>query len=94
MHMALRCEAGIISEKCTPYSDEGHVLSPDDIWTGSVTSSGVAPAKRVSGSADVAMVSRGLLSRLGSRRIEGSLRVLDPAGMLRLRQIVNRETIQ
>ena len=89
MHMALRCEAGLISEKCTSYSDDGTALSPDDIWDGSITSSGVSPAKRVSGSADVAMVSRGLLSRLGRRHLSGYARVLDPVSLLRIRQIVS-----
>ncbi len=91
MHMALRCEAGQISEKCTTYSDDGHVLSSGDLWDGSITSSGVAPAKRVSGSADVAMVSRGLLSKLGRRHLTGEMRVLDPVSMLRIRQIVGGE---
>ena len=91
MHMALRCEAGLISEKCTSYSDGGTALSPDDIWNGSITSSGVSHAKRVSGSADVAMVSRGLLSRLGRRHLTDDLRVLDPVSLLRLRQIVRTE---
>ena len=89
MHMALRCEAGLISEKCTSYSDEGTALSPDDIWDGNITSSGVSPAKRVSGSADVAMVSRGLLYRLGRRHISGYARVLDPVSLLRIRQIAS-----
>ena len=91
MHIALRCEAGLISEKYTSYSDEGFALSPDDIWYGSITSSGVSHAKRVSGSADVAMVSRGLLSRLGHRQITGEQRVLDPVSTLRLRQIVEED---
>ena len=89
MHMALRCEAGLISEKCTSYSDEGTALSPENIWDGSITSSGVSPAKRVSGTADVAMVSRGLLHRLGRRHLTNDLRVLDPVSLLRIRQIAS-----
>ena len=88
MHMALRCEAGLISEKCTSYAGDGTALSPDAIWDGHITSSGLAAAKRVTGSADVSMVSRGLLSHVGRRHITGGLRVLDPVGLLRIRQAV------
>ncbi|GEM_PF-1246616 len=91
MHMALRCEAGLITEKFTCYSEDGSAISPEDIWDGSITSSGIAPAKRVSGSSDVAMVSRGLLSRLGRRSIEGELRAADPVSLLRIRQIAGSD---
>ena len=89
MHMALRCEAGLVTEKCTAYAEDGTVFSPEDIWDGRVTSSGVSAAKRVTGSAEVYMVSHGLLSRIGRREITGDLRALDPAGIKRLRQTVS-----
>ena len=89
MHMALRCEAGLVTEKYSAYGDDGIALSPEDLWDGSVTSSGVRPAKRVSGAAEVSMVSRGLLSKVGRRRLTGSIRALDPAALLRIRQAVS-----
>ena len=89
MHMALRCEAGLVTEKCTVYAEDGTALSPEEIWDGHITSSGVSAAKRVSGSTEVSMVSRGLLSYVGRREITASLRALDPAGIKRLRQTVD-----
>lgn len=91
MHMALRCEAGLLTETSTSYSEEGTVLSSDDIWRGNITSSGLAGTKQVSASADVSMVSKGLLSNLGRRRLSASVRALDPTAMLRLRQIIPSE---
>ena len=88
MHMALRCEAGLVTEKCTTYAEDGTALSPEEIWDGRITTSGVSAAKRVTGSAEVSMVSRGLLSRIGRREIKGDLRALDPVGIKRLRQTV------
>ena len=88
MHMALRCEAGLMMEKCTSYSDDGTALSPEELWDGHITSSGLSAAKRVTGTADVSMVSRGLLSKIGRRQITGNLHVLDPVNMLRVRQAV------
>ena len=88
MHMALRCEAGLVTEKLTAYSD-GTALSPEEIWDGNIATSGVAGAKRVSGSAEVSMVSRGLLSGIGRRQLSSDMRALDPAGLLRVRQIVS-----
>ena len=88
MHMALRCEAGLITEKCTSYADDGTALSTDELWDGRITSSGLPAAKRVTGAADVSMVSRGLLSKVGTRQITGDLRAVDPVGMLRIRQAV------
>ena len=89
MHMALRCEAGLVTEKCSAYADDGSALSPEDLWDGSITSSGISAAKRVSGTAEVSMVSRGLLSKVGRREITGSLRATDPAALLRIRQAVS-----
>lgn len=89
MHMALRCEAGLITGKCTSYGEDSTALSPDELWDGSITSSGVSAGKRVHGSADISMVSRGLLSKVGHREITGDLRVLDPVSLLRLRQSVS-----
>lgn len=86
MHMALRCEAGLATGKCTAYAEDGSALSPDEIWDGQITASGVSAARRVSAGAEVSMVSRGLLSDLGRREITGSFRALDPAGLRRLRQ--------
>ena len=89
MHMALRCEAGLITEKCTSYSEDGTVLSPDTVWNGDITTSGVTPAKRVIGNGEVRMVSRGLLSGLGLREVKGDLRAVDPVKLLRIRQTVH-----
>ena len=89
MHMALRCEAGLITEKCTSWSEDGTALSPDALWDGRVTSSGLPGAKRVTGNAEVSMVSRGLLSKIGRRQITGDFRALDPAGLLRVRQVLS-----
>ena len=89
MHMALRCEAGLVTEKCTFYSEDGSVLSTESVWDGSVTTSGVTPAKRVIGNGEVRMVSRGLLSGIGEREITGSLRAVDPVRLLRIRQTVH-----
>ena len=86
--MALRCEAGLVTGKCNSYTDDGSALSPDGIWNGNITSSGISTAKRVSGTAEVSMVSRGLLSKMGRREITGSLRATDPAALLRIRQAV------
>lgn len=86
MHMALRCEAGLVTEKCSTYGNDGAALSSDGLWDGSITSSGVSPVKRVSGTAEVSMVSHGLLSRIGRRQVTGNLRALDPAALLRIRQ--------
>ena len=91
MHMALRCEAGLLTEKLTTYSDEGTILAPEDLWDGTITSSGLA-AKRVSGSDEVSMVSRGLLSHIGKRQITGELRAVDPVSLLRIRQAVHPNT--
>ena len=88
MHMALRCEAGLITEKCTSYSEDGIILSPDTVWNGNITTSGVTPAKRVIGTGEVRMVSHGLLSGLGRREITGDLRAADPVKLLRIRQTV------
>ena len=88
MHMALRCEAGLITEKCTAYSEDGSVLAPDSVWNGSITTSGVTPAKRVIGNGEVRLVSRGLLSGLGMREITDDLRAVDPVKLLRIRQTV------
>ena len=89
MHMALRCEAGLITEKCTSYADDGTALSTDELWDGRITSSGLPAAKRVTAAADVSMVSRGLLSKVGRRQITGDLLAIDPVGTLRIRQAVN-----
>ena len=91
MHMALRCEAGLVTEKSTAYSSGGGILSPENIWAGSITTSGVAPAKRISASGDVSMVSKGLLSHTGRRQLSAELRAVDPVGLLRLRQIVHAD---
>ena len=88
MHMALRCEAGLMTEKCTSYADDGTALSPDKLWDGRIISSGLSTAKRVTGSTDVSMVSRGLLSHVGRRHMTEDLRVVDPVGLLRIRQAV------
>ena len=88
MHMALRCEAGLITEKCTSYGDDGTALSTDKLWEGRITTSGLPAAKRVTGTADVSMVSRGLLSKVGRRQITGDLRAIDPVSMMRIRQAV------
>ena len=89
MHMALRCEAGLITEKCTSYADDGTALSTDELWDGRITSSGLPAAKRVAAAGDVSMVSRGLLSNIGRRQITGDLLAIDPVGTLRIRQAVN-----
>ena len=86
MHMALRCEAGLVTGKYSSFAGDGTALSPEDLWDGSITTSGVSPVKRVSATAEVSMVSRGLLSRIGRRKVTGSLRALDPAALLRIRQ--------
>ena len=91
MHMALRCEAGLVTEKSTAYSSGGGILSPENIWAGSITTSGIAPAKRISASGDVSMVSKGLLSHTGRRQLSAELRAVDPVGLLRLRQIVHAD---
>lgn len=91
MHMALRCEAGQLTGKAAAFADDGSRLSAENLWDGSVTSSGPAPAKTVRGSKHVSMVSAGLLSRLGSRQLSGQLRAVDPVRALRLRQIVYPE---
>ena len=90
MHMALRCEAGLITEKSTAYA-ENTALSPEELWDGSLTTSGAATAKRVSGSKNISMASAGLLSGPGRRQISGQLRAVDPVRALRLRQIVRPE---
>lgn len=89
MHMALRCEAGLITGKCQTYSENAAVLSSDALWNGSITTSGVSPAKRVFGNGEVRMVSRGLLSGIGVREITGDLRAVDPVKLLRIRQAVH-----
>ena len=88
MHMALRCEAGLVTEKCTSYSEDGSVLSTESVWDGSVTTSGAAPTKRVIGNGEVRLVSCGLLSGLGMREITDDLRAVDPVKLLRIRQTV------
>lgn len=88
MHMALRCEAGLITEKCTSYADDGTALSTDELWDRHITSSGLPAAKRVTAAGDVSMVSRGLLSNIGRRQITGDLLAIDPVGTLRIRQAV------
>ena len=88
MHMALRCEAGLITEKCTSYANDGTTLSADELWDGHITLSGLSAAKRVTAAADVSMVSRGLLSKVGRRQITGDLLAIDPVGALRIRQAV------
>lgn len=88
MHIALRCEAGILTGKSSVVSAEGRVLAPDDLWDGSISSSGAVTSKRVVGSKSVSMVSGGLLSRPGRRELTGELRAVDPVRSLRLRQIV------
>ncbi len=89
MHMALRCEAGLITEKYTTYSEDATVLPSDAVWNGSITTSGVSPAKHVFGNGEVHMVSRGLLSGIGMREITGDLRAADPVKLLRIRQAVH-----
>lgn len=89
MHAALRCEAGLITGKSSVVSEEGCVLSPEDLWDGSISSSGAVTSKRVVGSKSVSMVSGGLLSRLGRRELTCELRAVDPVRSLRLRQIVS-----
>ena len=91
MHMALRCESGLVTEKSTAYSPDGGILSPERIWSGSITTSGVAPAKRICASSDVSMVSKGLLSHTGRRQLSAELRAVDPVSLLRLRQIVHHD---
>lgn len=91
MHMALRCEAGLVTEKCTAYSADGGILSPESIWNGTITTSGVAPAKRISANDDVSMMSKGLLSHTGRRQLSAELRAVDPVSLLRLRQIVHHD---
>lgn len=91
MHMALRCEAGLVTKKSTAYSDDGGILSPESVWSGSITTSGVAPAKRICASGDVSMVSKGLLSHTGRRQLSAELRAVDPVSLLRLRQIVHHD---
>ncbi len=91
MHMALRCEAGLVTEKSTAYSADGGVLSPEGIWSGSITTSGVAPAKRIRADGSVSMVSKGLLSHTGRRQLSAELRAVDPVSLLRLRQIVQSD---
>lgn len=94
MHMALRCEAGLVTEKCTAYSSDEGVLSPEIIWSGSITTSGVAPMKRIRASDDVSMVSKGLLSHTGRRQLSAELRAVDPVSLLRLRQIVQSDAAE
>lgn len=91
MHMALRCEAGLASGKSAAYSDDDSLLSSEDLWDGSIASSGSFPAARIRGSKTISMVSAGLLARLGRRTLSGELRVTDPARALRLRQMVRAQ---
>ena len=86
MHVALRCEAGLVTEKITSYAEDGTVLSPEDIWDGSLTSSGAVTAKRLRGAKEVTLGSGLLLSHPGSRSLSGELRAVDPVRMIRLRQ--------
>lgn len=91
MHMAMRCEAGMTTEKLTCFAEDGTALSSDDIWDGSISSSGHIPSKVIRGSGNVSMVSDGLLRRLGKRSISAELRACDPVKLLRLRQIVQTD---
>ena len=86
MHMALRCEAGLTTEKHSTYAGDGTAFSPEDLWDGCITTSGVSVAKRISGAGEVSMVSRGLLSKVGRRKVTSSMRALDPTALLRIRQ--------
>ncbi len=88
MHMALRCEAGLSAETVTRFSEDSSVLSSEALWDGSITSHGVSAAKIFKASREISMISEGLLSHLGQRRLSGELRAADPVLSLRLRQII------
>lgn len=88
MHMALRCEAGLISERSMTYDESQQPLAPDAIWSGSITSSGSTLSGTVHGSDNVSMITSGILRDPQQAEIRGHVHIADPAAAVRARSII------
>lgn len=77
MHIALRCQAGQITEKCTYYID-GFPVDAAAIWKGDISVNNAGLHKNVTGQANISMLHQGLLRSLGTRRLSGSWLIIDP----------------
>lgn len=92
MHMALRCECGCITGKVICYSEDLTVLSPEEIWNGTVTSGRYGSIRNVRGSEEINMTSRGLLSSRAGAVIKGNAKAIDAPALSRIRSLLTLKT--
>ena len=82
MHIALRCQAGQLTEKNIYYS-EGFQKNPEGFWDGDVSVKRYGLYYSLSARENISMLHKGLIYAPGTTDINGSWYAIDPAKIRR-----------
>ena len=83
-HIALRCEAGQITEKTSSYINEEGITDSGTIWDGNISVDRKGIFSRVSGSKRISLIARGVLRVRETNELSDSAHVIDAVKFVRV----------